>query len=76
MVRAEELENYFRIPADNRDLNYGKYFSEGEEKVSRWRIHSHNTFRLDMEGTKKLLMKLPVIRKDILEEDCSDIYEP
>lgn len=70
MVKAEELENYYRIPADNRDLNYASFFSEGVEDVSKYdEYHSHNTERLDVEGTKKLLLKLPLIRKDILGEE-------
>ncbi|HAN19353.1 MAG: UDP-glucose 4-epimerase [Bacteroidetes bacterium GWC2_33_15] len=69
MVKAEDLENYFRIPADNRDLNYAQYFSEGIPDVSKFEeYHSHNTELLDNEGMKKLLLKLPVIRKDILGE--------
>ena len=70
MARAFDLGNYYQIPADNRDLNYNIYFSEGKEKVSVIDdYHSHNTHRLDVEGTKELLMKLPVIRKDILGEN-------
>jgi len=70
MAKAIDLGGYYRIPADNRGLNYERYFSEGEpdmEKIEEY--HSHNTTRLDVEGTKKLLMKLPLIRKDILGED-------
>jgi UDP-N-acetylglucosamine 4,6-dehydratase/5-epimerase len=77
MVKAEELENYFRIPADNRDLNYGKFFTEGEERVSHAEEYtSHNTHRLDLEGMKELLLKLPMIRKDINGEIPAHIYEP
>lgn len=77
MAKAEDLGNYYRIPADNRDLNYGKYFTEGEEKVSQVDEYtSHNTQRLDMEGMKNLLLKLPMIRKDILGEDIGHVYEP
>jgi len=77
MAKAEDLGNYFRIPADTRDLNYGKYFTEGERKISEVDDYtSHNTERLDVEGMKKLLLTLPVIRKDILGEDISEIYEP
>jgi len=65
MVKAEDLENYYRIPADNRDLNYEKYFSDGEEDVSKIEdYHSHNTHRLDVEGTKDLLLKLDFIREE------------
>ena len=69
MAKATELEHYYRIPADNRDLNYERYFSEGEadmEKVEEY--HSHNTFRLDLEGTKKLLLKLNSIAQDVLQK--------
>jgi UDP-N-acetylglucosamine 4,6-dehydratase len=69
MVKAQDLGDYFRIPADNRDLNYAQYFSEGEpdlEKIEEY--HSHNTLRLDVEKMKNLLLKLPLIRKDILGE--------
>lgn len=69
MVKAEDCGDYYRIPADTRDLNYAQFFSEGETAVSQnEEYHSHNTQRLDIEGTKKLLHKLPVIREDILGE--------
>ena len=70
MAKAIDLGGYYRIPADTRDLNYERYFSEGEpdmEKIEEY--HSHNTVRFDVEGTKNLLMKLPLIRRDILGED-------
>jgi len=77
MAKAIDMGDYFRIPADNRDLNYGKFFTEGESKVSEVEDYtSHNTERLDVEGMKKLLMKLPIIKKDILNEDITHIYEP
>jgi UDP-glucose 4-epimerase len=64
MAKAEDMGNYFRIPADNRDLNYDKYFVEGEEDVSISEdYHSHNTTRLDVEGMKELLMKLEMFNK-------------
>lgn len=66
MSKADDLENYYRIPADNRDLNYEQYFSEGETDISNIEeYHSHNTHRLDVQGTKDLLMKLPFIQKDM-----------
>jgi UDP-N-acetylglucosamine 4,6-dehydratase len=69
MVKAEDLGDYYRIPADNRDLNYEQYFSEGEQLINQnEEYHSHNTARLDVEGMKALLLKLPQIRKDILGE--------
>jgi UDP-glucose 4-epimerase len=64
MARAEDLGEYFRIPSDSRDLNYGKYFVEGELGVSEIADYtSHNTHRLDIEGVKKILMKLNIIRE-------------
>lgn len=69
MVKAKDLGDYFRIPADNRDLNYDQYFSKGETKVTDFEeYHSHNTQRLDKEGMKKLLLKLPMVRRDVLNE--------
>ncbi len=66
MAKAENLEDYYRIPADVRDLNYGKYFTEGESEVSTSdEYNSHNTERLDLKGTEKLLLKLEMIRSDI-----------
>ncbi len=66
MAKSEDMGNYFRIPADNRDLNYNKYFDEGQEKVSVIDdYHSHNTHLLDLEGMKELLLKLEIIREDL-----------
>ena len=66
IVKAIDLGDYYRIPADTRDLNYNQYFLEGEEKISHVEEYtSHNTTRLDVEGTKKLLLKLEMIRNDI-----------
>jgi len=77
MVKAQDLGKYYRIPVDSRDLNYAQYFSEGSPDVSKFEeYHSHNTQRLDVEGMKQLLLKLPLIRKDILGEDIGYIYEP
>jgi UDP-N-acetylglucosamine 4,6-dehydratase/5-epimerase len=61
---AEDLGDYFRVPADNRDLNYDKYFSEGEEQISHSEdYNSHNTVRLDADGMKALLLKLPFMQR-------------
>jgi UDP-N-acetylglucosamine 4,6-dehydratase len=69
MIKAEDLGDYYRIPADNRDLNYEQYFSEGIPDIANLdEYHSHNTSILDVEGMKQLLLKLPIIRKDILGE--------
>jgi len=75
MVKAEDLGNYYRIPADNRNLNYAQYFSEGTVDMSKLEeYHSHNTQILDIEGMKKLLLKLPIIRRDILGEQFKINY--
>ena len=59
MAKSEDMGNYFRIPADNRDLNYDKYFVEGQEEIAQIDdYHSHNTVRLDVEGMKALLKKV------------------
>lgn len=64
MVKAENLEHYYRIPADTRDLNYAKYFSEGQSQVSQVEEYtSHNTYRLNLEETKELLLRLPEVRE-------------
>jgi len=65
MVKAEDMGDYYRVPADNRDLNYEKYFSEGEEDISKISdYHSHNTHRLDVKETEELLLKLDFIKND------------
>ena len=59
MVAAEDLENYYRVPPDLRDLNYGKFVEQGEVKISEAsEYNSHNTERLDLNGMNKLLNKL------------------
>ena len=66
MAQVEDMGSYYRIPADNRDLNYAKYFSEGEQALSEAEDYtSHNTQRLDVEKTKQLLMSLEFIRNEI-----------
>lgn len=66
MLRSIDMGNYFRIPCDSRDLNYDKYFTEGDEAISKMEdYHSHNTRRLDVEGMKELLLKLNFIREDL-----------
>lgn len=66
MAKAEDMGDYYRVPADNRDLNYAQYFSEGEEKLSRLDDYtSHNTDRLDVERIKNLLMKLDYIKGEL-----------
>ena len=63
MAAAEDLGNYYRVPPDLRDLNYGKFVEEGEQKISKLDdYNSHNTERLDRDGMKRLLMKLEFVR--------------
>ena len=69
MAKAEDMGNYYRIPCDNRDLNYDKFFTEGDHKVEQVEeYHSHNTRRLDVKGMKELLLKLNFIREDLALE--------
>ena len=64
MVCAEDLGDYYRVPPDLRDLNYGKFVEQGEHKISAAEdYNSHNTLRLDVEGMQKLLLKLDFIRE-------------
>jgi len=66
MVKAEDLGNYYRIPADTRDLNYNRFFIEGEAQISQMQeYNSHNTICLNIEETKQLLLKLDFIQQDI-----------
>jgi UDP-glucose 4-epimerase len=66
MFKSEDMGNYFRIPADSRDLNYDKYFIEGEEDISKVEdYHSHNTHQLDVEEMKELLLKLDIVKEDL-----------
>ncbi len=75
MVKAEDLGNYYRIRADTRDLNYNKFFTEGESKIFEAQEYtSHNTYQLNLEETKKLLLKLRFIREDVLGEKLEPIY--
>ncbi len=74
MAKAQDMGNYYRVPADNRDLNYAQYFTEGTEKISLIEdYHSHNTRRLDVDGTKELLLKLPLIRQDLFGEENNQL---
>lgn len=62
-IKAEDLGNYYRVPADSRDLNYDKFFIDGDVKTSAVDDYtSHNTYRLNMEEIKKLLLKLDCIK--------------
>ena len=66
MMKAEDMGNFFRIPADNRDLNYDKYFLEGNQTIEVTEdYNSHNTFRSDVKGIKLLLNNLSIIKNKI-----------
>jgi UDP-glucose 4-epimerase len=74
MIKAEDMGEFYRVPADNRDLNYAQYFSEGEQDISKIEdYHSHNTEQLGVEGMKKLLVQLPLIKKEIFGEDVAQM---
>lgn len=66
MAKAQDIGGYYRIPADNRDLNYAQYFSEGEERISHMDDYtSHNTERLSVPQVKDLLLKLDFIKAEL-----------
>ncbi len=66
MAKAIDMGDYYRIPCDTRDLNYDKYFTEGEGTLTAVEeYHSHNTRRLDVNGMKELLCKLRFIQEDL-----------
>ena len=66
MARAEDTGGHYRVPADVRDLNYAKYFSEGAVEVSELEDYtSHNTERLNIEQVKNLLMGLDYIKGEL-----------
>ena len=75
MLHAEDMGDFYRIPADNRDLNYAKYFSEGERDISLIEdYHSHNTEQQGVEGLKELISKLPLIRHEVFGETVTEYY--
>lgn len=66
MVKAEDMGDFYRIPADNRDLNYAQYFSEGEKDVALIEdYHSHNTEQCDVDGMIQLLLKLDFVQDEL-----------
>lgn len=66
MIRAIDMGDYYRIPCDTRDLNYDKFFTEGDQDLSTIEdYHSHNTRRLDVEGMKEQLMRLRFVQEDL-----------
>jgi UDP-N-acetylglucosamine 4,6-dehydratase len=72
MLKAVDMGKFYKVPADNRDLNYARYFSEGEQNIAHIQdYHSHNTEQLGVEGMINLLNKLPFIRKEVLGENIT-----
>jgi UDP-N-acetylglucosamine 4,6-dehydratase/5-epimerase len=70
MVKAIDFGDYYKIPADNRDLNYDIYYSEGENGISEIEEYtSHNTHRLSIKEIKKVLLELDIIERDIINEN-------
>jgi len=73
MAKAEDMGDFYRIPADNRDLNYSMYFSQGEKSMAEIEdYHSHNTERLDVDGVKALISKLAIERKELFDEEVDE----
>tara|TARA_B100001093_G_scaffold516621_1_gene595852 strand:+ start:5168 stop:6172 length:1005 start_codon:yes stop_codon:yes gene_type:complete len=65
MAKSDDLGDYYRVSADNRDLNYDKYFSKGDNTTINKEYNSDNTNRLDVDQMKELLLKLPEVRQDL-----------
>ena len=65
MAKSDDLGDYYRVSADNRDLNYDKYFSKGDNTTINEEYNSDNTNRLDVDQMKELLLKLPEVRQDL-----------
>lgn len=73
MVKAEDMGDFYRIPADNRDLNYAMYFTEGAQDTSLVEdYHSHNTVRLDVDGVKELIANLGYVKKELLGHEIDE----
>jgi UDP-N-acetylglucosamine 4,6-dehydratase len=74
MARIEDMGNYYRIPADNRDLNYAMYFTDGQERISQLDDYtSHNTDRLDVIRVKELLLQLDFIQQQLRGQDPTPV---
>jgi UDP-N-acetylglucosamine 4,6-dehydratase len=75
MACAQDMGDYFRVPPDGRDLNYTKFVEQGDQKLTQTAhgddYNSHNTQRLDVEGMKKLLLKLPFMQRIAAGEHAS-----
>jgi UDP-glucose 4-epimerase len=72
MAKADDMGDYYRIPADERDLNYACYFVEGQEQISlKNDYNSHNAIRLDVEGMMQLLLKIEIVQRALQGERVS-----
>lgn len=75
LAKAMDLGDYYLVPADNRDLNYGKYFDSGKQEFSVGEDYtSHNTTRLDLEGMKKMLLGLDYVQRALKGEEQDEGY--
>jgi len=73
MMKAEDMGEFYRIPADNRDLNYAMYYSKGVQDLNEvLDYHSHNTDQLNIEQVKSLLSTLSFVKKELLGQDIDD----
>ena len=73
MAKAEDMGDFYRIPADNRDLNYSIYFSQGEKSMAEIEdYHSHNTERLDVDGVIGLISKLAIVRREFFGDEVDE----
>lgn len=76
MAKAIDMGNYYRIPCDTRDLNYDKFFTEGNREIDKIEdYHSHNTRRLDVEGMKNELLRLRLVRNHLGLEEGEEAKE-
>lgn len=76
MLKAEDMGDFFRIPSDNRDLNYDQYFSEGEKDISKVDdYHSHNTKQQSVEEMKLMLKKLPLIQTEVFGKNVNQLLD-
>lgn len=75
MLKAEDMGDFYRIPADNRDLNYSMYFSEGDKQMEKVEdYHSHNTTRLNIDAIREMVSKLPFVRKELFSEELDEFF--
>lgn len=72
LVKAQDMGDYYRVPMDGRDLNYGKYFTEGDTRETELDDYtSHSTERLDVAGVERLLRSLPEVQDELVAAGCA-----